>query len=77
MVFLLFGRHDHRHGATDMILQNALHQLVADGKVLYLGISDTPAWVVVKCNECEFVTQKVAMKPEIPTDMSQTPATTA
>jgi len=38
---------------TEIVLQNALHQLVANGKVLYLGISDTPAWVVVKCNECE------------------------
>jgi aryl-alcohol dehydrogenase-like predicted oxidoreductase len=60
-----------------MVLQTALHQLVADGKVLYLGISDTPAWVVVKCNECESATLKVAMKPAILTDMSQTPATTA
>lgn len=30
---------------------NALHQLVMTGKVLYLGISDTPAWIVVKCND--------------------------
>lgn len=28
----------------------ALNHLVAQGKVLYLGISDTPAWVVVKAN---------------------------
>ena len=56
-----------------MALQNALHQLVADGKVLYLGISDTPAWVIVKCNECEFATRrKVITKPAIPTDISQT-----
>ncbi|KAF2478859.1 norsolorinic acid reductase/dehydrogenase [Neohortaea acidophila] len=32
-------------------LMNSLHHLVAAGKVLYLGISDTPAWVVVKCND--------------------------
>lgn len=32
-------------------LMNSLHQLVANGKVLYLGISDTPAWIVVKCND--------------------------
>jgi len=32
-------------------LMNSLHQLVMAGKVLYLGISDTPAWVVVKCND--------------------------
>lgn len=35
-------------------LMNALHHLVVNGKVLYLGISDAPAWVVVKCNECEY-----------------------
>ncbi|KAE8354352.1 NADP-dependent oxidoreductase domain-containing protein [Aspergillus coremiiformis] len=28
-----------------------LHALVMAGKVLYLGVSDTPAWVVVKANE--------------------------
>lgn len=28
----------------------SLNHLVARGKVLYLGISDTPAWFVVKCN---------------------------
>lgn len=32
-------------------LMNSLHNLVTTGKVLYLGISDTPAWVVVKCND--------------------------
>src|SRR5947209_4725208 len=29
----------------------SLNNLVVAGKVLYLGISDTPAWVVVKCND--------------------------
>lgn len=29
-----------------------LHALVMARQVLYLGISDTPAWVVVKANEC-------------------------
>lgn len=32
-------------------LMGALHHLVAEGKVLYLGISNTPAWVVTKANE--------------------------
>ena len=32
-------------------LMQSLHHLVAAGKVLYLGISDTPAWVVSKANE--------------------------
>lgn len=30
-----------------------LHAYVISKQVLYLGISDTPAWVVVKANECE------------------------
>ncbi|KAL4957064.1 sterigmatocystin biosynthesis dehydrogenase stcV [Aspergillus filifer] len=32
-------------------LMHALNDLVVSGKVLYLGISDTPAWVVSKANE--------------------------
>lgn len=32
-------------------LMQSLNHLVAAGKVLYLGISDTPAWVVSKANE--------------------------
>ncbi|KAI0372440.1 Aldo/keto reductase [Pilatotrama ljubarskyi] len=31
-------------------VMNGLHNLVASGKVLYLGISDTPAWIVSKAN---------------------------
>ncbi|KAF5343660.1 hypothetical protein D9758_014698 [Tetrapyrgos nigripes] len=31
-------------------MMDALHNLVVAGKVLYLGISDTPAWFVVKAN---------------------------
>ncbi|KAI0672354.1 Aldo/keto reductase [Trametes maxima] len=31
-------------------IMNGLHNLVASGKVLYLGISDTPAWIVSKAN---------------------------
>ncbi|KAI0712118.1 aryl-alcohol dehydrogenase [Earliella scabrosa] len=31
-------------------VMNALHNLVVAGKVLYLGISDSPAWVVSKAN---------------------------
>jgi aryl-alcohol dehydrogenase-like predicted oxidoreductase len=31
-------------------LMHALNDLVTAGKVLYLGISDTPAWIVVKAN---------------------------
>jgi aryl-alcohol dehydrogenase-like predicted oxidoreductase len=32
-------------------IMNALHNLVVQGKVLYLGISDTPAWIVPKANQ--------------------------
>jgi hypothetical protein len=30
-----------------------LHASVMAKQVLYLGVSDTPAWVVVKANECK------------------------
>lgn len=32
-------------------LMQSLNHLVAQGKVLYLGVSDTPAWVVSKANQ--------------------------
>lgn len=32
-------------------LMHSLNDVVTAGKVLYLGISDTPAWLVSKCNE--------------------------
>lgn len=32
-------------------LMHSLNDLVVSGKVLYLGVSDTPAWVVAKANE--------------------------
>ncbi|KAL8789723.1 MAG: hypothetical protein Q9213_000973 [Squamulea squamosa] len=32
-------------------VMQSLHHMVAAGKVLYLGISDTPAWVVSKANQ--------------------------
>jgi aryl-alcohol dehydrogenase-like predicted oxidoreductase len=31
-------------------IMQSLNHLVATGKVIYLGISDTPAWIVAKCN---------------------------
>lgn len=31
-------------------VMNGLHNLVVAGKVLYLGVSDTPAWIVSKAN---------------------------
>ncbi|KAI0031215.1 Aldo/keto reductase [Vararia minispora EC-137] len=32
-------------------VMNSLHNLVVSGKVLYLGVSDTPAWIVAKANQ--------------------------
>jgi len=32
-------------------LMQSLNQLVSSGKVLYLGVSDTPAWIVSKANQ--------------------------
>jgi len=32
-------------------MMDGLHKFVMQGKVLYLGISDTPAWVVTKANQ--------------------------
>lgn len=37
--------------ATIPEVMHALNDLVAAGKVLYLGVSDTPAWVVSKANQ--------------------------
>jgi aryl-alcohol dehydrogenase-like predicted oxidoreductase len=34
-------------------LMQSLNHMVQRGKVMYLGVSDTPAWVVSKANECE------------------------
>ncbi|PIL23177.1 transporter [Ganoderma sinense ZZ0214-1] len=39
-------------------IMNGLHNLVTSGKVLYLGISDTPAWVVAKANQYARLTGK-------------------
>ncbi|KAJ3551887.1 hypothetical protein NPX13_g11250 [Xylaria arbuscula] len=32
-------------------VMHGLNNLIASGKVLYLGVSDTPAWIVVKAND--------------------------
>ncbi|KAL0563381.1 putative aryl-alcohol dehydrogenase aad14 [Marasmius crinis-equi] len=32
-------------------IMDGFHNLVAQGKVLYLGISDTPAWIVTQANQ--------------------------
>lgn len=37
--------------ATVEEVMTSLNVLVNQGKVLYVGICNTPAWVVVKCNE--------------------------
>jgi len=39
------------HSTSIEEIMNSLHILVESGKVLYLGISDTPAWIVSAANE--------------------------
>ena len=39
-------------------VMDGLHALVMQGKVLYLGVSDTPAWVVSKANTYARLTGK-------------------
>jgi len=47
---LLYVHYWDLHTSVEEIM-DGLHNLVVAGKVLYLGISDTPAWFVVKANE--------------------------
>lgn len=42
-------------------LMQSLNHLVQRGKVLYLGVSDTPAWVVSKANECKYPPQMLPL----------------
>ncbi|KAI0365742.1 aryl-alcohol dehydrogenase [Pilatotrama ljubarskyi] len=39
-------------------VMNGLHNLVVSGKVLYLGVSDTPAWIVSRANTYARLTGK-------------------
>ena len=39
------------HDSSIPEIMDSLHILVEQGKVLYLGISDTPAWIVSAANE--------------------------
>ncbi|KAL3455986.1 NADP-dependent oxidoreductase domain-containing protein [Aspergillus heterothallicus] len=47
----LFYVHWWDYATTIPELMHALNDLISSGKVLYLGISDTPAWVVAKANQ--------------------------
>ncbi|KAF4307055.1 Aldo/keto reductase [Botryosphaeria dothidea] len=47
----LFYLHWWDYTVTIPELMHSLNDLVSAGKVLYLGISDTPAWIVAKCNQ--------------------------
>ncbi|RAK72682.1 Aldo/keto reductase [Aspergillus fijiensis CBS 313.89] len=47
----IFYVHWWDYATTIPELMHALNDLVSAGKVLYLGISDTPAWVVAKANQ--------------------------
>lgn len=42
-----------------------LHAFVMARQVLYLGVSDTPAWVVVKANECRLLRENLLHAPEL------------
>lgn len=39
------------HGCSVKEIMDGLHLLIESGKVLYLGVSDTPAWIVAAANE--------------------------
>lgn len=39
------------HSSSIREIMDSLHILVEQGKVLYLGVSDCPAWIVSACNE--------------------------
>ncbi|KAJ7575158.1 NADP-dependent oxidoreductase domain-containing protein [Mycena floridula] len=41
--------YDYTTGVEEIM--NGLHTLVTQGKVLYLGVSDCPAWIVAKANQ--------------------------
>lgn len=47
----LFYVHWWDYDTSIVEVMNGLHNLVVQGKVLYLGASDTPAWVVAKGNQ--------------------------
>ncbi|KAF7291813.1 Aldo-ket-red domain-containing protein [Mycena chlorophos] len=47
----LFYAHYWDWDASVEEVMNGLHNLVVQGKVLYLGISDAPAWVVAQANQ--------------------------
>jgi len=47
----LFYLHWWDYSVTIPELMHSLNDLVVAGKILYLGISDTPAWVVAKANQ--------------------------
>lgn len=47
----LFYLHIWDYTVTIPELMHSLNDLVVSGRVLYLGISDTPAWIVAKANQ--------------------------
>ncbi|KAJ4304496.1 hypothetical protein N0V90_000022 [Kalmusia sp. IMI 367209] len=47
----LYYVHLYDHTTSIPELMHTLNTLITSRTVLYLGISDTPAWLVVKCNE--------------------------
>lgn len=55
-------------------IMQSLNQLVLSGKVLYLGISDTPAWVVSRANECMLFSYQVISHLCITVEQSPKPS---
>lgn len=47
----IFYVHFWDHSCSIKEIMDSLHMLVEQGKVFYLGISDTPAWIVAAANE--------------------------
>jgi aryl-alcohol dehydrogenase-like predicted oxidoreductase len=55
-------------------VMTSLNQLVIAGKVLYLGVSDTPAWVVSRANQCKKHFSKLLLEKNLLTDNKSTDA---
>lgn len=50
-------------------LMQSLNAMVNSGKVLYLGVSDTPAWIVAKANECMSDVLNILLLPIAKSDL--------
>lgn len=55
----------------------SLNHLVTAGKVLYLGVSDTPAWIVSRANQCTSHILRLSNTGSLTNEPNQTPETMA